>query len=155
MQNHINNKKGFTIIEILIVLSILTLISFITFGFFVDYRKSQGTTQDVELIASLLYKARSDAISSNGSSDYGVHFASSTATTFKGTTYNPSDPVNQVFSFTAGNFLSIISLTSGGVDVVFNKLTGETNQPGSLTLTTADGSVKVITVYQTGLIQSL
>ena len=155
MQNQTENKKGFTVIEILIVISVLGLLSLITLGFFVDYRRSQGTTQDVELISSLLYKARSDAVSSNGSSDYGVHFASSTATTFKGTTYNALDVNNQTFSLTSGNFLSIISLTSGGRDVVFNKLTGEAIQSGSLTLTDPDGGVKVITVYPTGLVQSL
>lgn len=155
MQNQLKNKKGFTAIEILIVISILGLLSFITLGFFVDYRRSQGTTQDVELIASLLYKARSDAVSSNGSFDYGVRFASSTATTFRGSAYNASDPLNQTFSFASGNFLSVIALTSGGVDVVFNKLTGETVQSGSLILTASDGGVKVITIYPTGLIQSL
>lgn len=155
MQHQFKNKKGFTLIEILIVMSILGLLSLIVFGFFVDYRKSQATTRDVELITSLLYKARSDAISSNSSSDYGVHFASSTVTTFKGSTYNISDPQNQNFSLLSGNFLSIIALTSGGVDVVFNKLTGETTQSGVLTLTVSTGDVKTITIYPTGLVQSL
>lgn len=153
MSHQFKNKKGFTLIEILIVISIVTVLSTIIIGFFVDYRRSQGVAQDTELITSMLYRARNNAISSNGSSDYGVHFATSSVTIFKGSTYTPSNTTNQVFTLTIGNTLSTISLSSGGVDVVFNKLTGETTQTGTLTLTASYGVVKTITIYPTGLIQ--
>ena len=155
MQSKHKNKKGFTLIEILIVISLVTIISFVTFNFFVDYRASQGVAQDVELIETVLYKARNEAISSNGSNDYGVHCASSSMTACKGSVYTASNTTNQIFLFTSGNTLSGISLVSGGVDVVFNKLSGETTQSGTLTLTTSKGGVKTIIIYPTGLIQSI
>lgn len=153
MSHQFKNKKGFTLIELLIVVSILTFISLITLGFFVDYKRSQGVAQDIELITSVLYKARNDAISSNGSADYGVHLASSSIILFKGSIYVPAQATNQLFSFTSGSVISNVLLVSGGVDVVFNKLTGETVQSGTVMLTATNGSVKTITIYPTGLIQ--
>lgn len=153
MQYQTTNTKGFTLVEILIVISVLTFISLITLGFFVDYKRSQGVTQDVELATSVLYKARNDAISSNGSADYGVRLASSSVILFKGSTYVSTQATNQVFLFTSGSVISNVSLVSGGVDIIFNKLTGETAQSGVFMLTTPDGGVKTITIYPTGLIQ--
>ncbi len=151
--NRAGKKRGFTVLEILIVIGILALLSLFMMGFFLDYRKSQGIRQDGELVESLLYKARSDALSSNSAFEYGIHFASSSIVTFQGSTYVSGATTNQTFSLTPSVTVSALSLTGGAVDIVFNKLTGEASRSGTITLTSTSGVVKVITVYPTGLIQ--
>jgi len=61
MQSKHKNKKGFTLIEILIVISLVTIISFVTFSFFVDYRASQGVAQDVEF-GRVLFRSKTKKV---------------------------------------------------------------------------------------------
>jgi len=146
-------RQGYTLMEIMVVIGILAAISFIVFAFFNDYRKVQGIRQDSELVESLLYKARNNTLSSKGAYEYGVHFASSSVVMFQGNTYIPAASTNQAFSLTSGVTVSSLSLSGGAVDIVFSKLSGEPSRAGTITLTSTSGSVKVITVYATGLIQ--
>ncbi len=149
-----NYHRGFTLTEILIVISILALLSTLILSFFVDYRNKYGLTQDTDLIVQLLYKARNDSVVSNGSSAFGVHFASTSIVTFKGVVYNPSDITNQTFILTTTNYIAQVSLISGGVDIVFNQLTGETSGSGTIKLVSgATNASTTITVYPTGLIE--
>lgn len=139
--------------EIMIVIGILAVISLIVLAFFNDYRKVQGIRQDGELVETLLFKARNNALSSKGAYEFGIHFASSSVVVFQGSTYTAGASTNQTFSLTPSVTVSNLSLTGGAMDIVFDKLTGQPSKSGTITLTSTSGGVKVITVYATGLIQ--
>lgn len=58
------NEKGFTIIELLLVFSLMTLISGVGFAALVTYSRSQEVDQDVARFKTTVEKARSMALSS-------------------------------------------------------------------------------------------
>ncbi len=150
-----NKKSGFTLIEILVVLAIVGLISIFIFTSLNNYKKFQALDKDKETIVQILRQARSQTLSSRNASQYGAHIASSTVTLFTGTTYSSSSASNQVFLLQASDNIMTISLNGGGSDVVFTRLTGETNQYGTITISSPTTSkTKTVTIYKTGLVEA-
>lgn len=150
----LQSKRGFTFIEIMIVLGILGLLSAIIFSTFISLRKSQALDKDTEIVAEVLTQARSQTLSSQNASQYGVHIASAGITLFTGSSYIAGAATNQSFSLTATDSIVTISLAGGGSDIVFDRLTGETSQNGSVVISSPSASrVRTITIYRTGLIQ--
>ncbi|MCC2630348.1 MAG: seg [Candidatus Paceibacter sp.] len=148
------HKRGFTLVEILITIGIMLVMVGIIFASFNQFRASQGLEKDTETIVEILQQARAQTLSSKNATAYGVHFASTTVTMFTGSSYSVSDPNNQVFSLISIDTIFSLSLTGGGTDVVFQRLTGETSQSGTITLTSQGTTrTRTITIYKTGLVQ--
>jgi prepilin-type N-terminal cleavage/methylation domain-containing protein len=147
-------QKAFTLLEILIVIAIIVVITTISLQSYVSLRKSQGLKADVQNIASLLGQARSQTLSSKNASVYGVNFASTTVTLFAGTTYTPGNSGNSVYSLTPHNVVTT-NLPGGTTAVLFNRITGETNQSNTVTATvTSETASSTINVYKTGVIET-
>ena len=117
-------SKGFTILEILISLSVLAIIAVIILTTFVSFRKSQALVLDTDTVVAVLRQARNQTIASKNSSAYGVHFASSKVTLFTGSTYSSGSSSNQDFILNSTDSVLTISLAGGGSDVVFQRLSG-------------------------------
>lgn len=146
-------QTGFTVAEALIVLGIIGLVAGITTFAFSKTGPSKALERNALLITSTLHQARSITISSKDNSQYGVHFGSTEIIIFKGDTYDPLDSENITVKLNSLVRISNISLSEGGVDVVFLRLSGKTNVTGSVILSLAsDSSVgKTINIYGTGL----
>src|ERR1035437_5373941 len=124
-----NKTKGFTLLEILIVIAILAVLTVISLNTFVQIKNSQAQQMDTETIVETLRQARSQTLSSQSASQYGVHFASGAITLFTGASYVSNDPNNKIFTLSNVNVITA-SLSGGGSDIVFNRLSGETSQDG-------------------------
>ena len=94
-----SHKNGFTLIEALITLAILGLMVTISVLAFKTFKTSQGLDKDTELVIETLQKARTQTLSSQNASVYGVHFASSTVTIFTGATYAAGASTNLAYPF--------------------------------------------------------
>ena len=148
-------ETGFTTIELLMALGILALLITIVFSISVDVRKSQALQKDTETIVEILREARSDTLSSQSDTNYGVRFASSTITIFPGSSYSSGNPLNRIFELNASDTILTITLTGGGSNVVFNRLTGETSQNGAVVVSSPTTSkTKTVTIYKTGLVSA-
>ena len=145
---------GFTFIEILIVLVIITAISSIIAASLLSYTAHQALLGTTGIIIGELQDARSRTLSSQGGFQYGVHFQNDQTVLFKGATYNSADSTNEVTAFDSRMQIETISLSGGSVDVVFDRLTGETASPGTVKVSVrSDPTVyKTITIQKTGLI---
>ncbi len=147
---------GFTILELFIVLAIVTAIAFGSVSIFVNFRNQQALDKDTEMIVEILQQARSQTLTSQNASQYGVHITASKITLFTGSTYSSSDPSNKDFPLTPSDTILTITLSGGGSDVIFQRLSGVTNQNGTVVLSSvAAGKTKTIKIYKTGLIESL
>jgi prepilin-type N-terminal cleavage/methylation domain-containing protein len=148
-------QRGFTFLEILIVVAIIFMLSALSMTVYSKLNRNQTLTKDVQAVEAILEQARSQALASKNSSVYGIHFASTSVTLFDGYTYNASDPDNHVYMLNPENVIWNATLTGGGLDVVFKRLTGETTQSGIVTLSTliTPATTKTITLYKTGVIQ--
>jgi prepilin-type N-terminal cleavage/methylation domain-containing protein len=146
---------GFTLVEFLVVLAIITLITGIIASVFVSFRNQQALGKDVEMVIEVLRQARSQTLTSQNSSQYGVHFSSSGVTLFTGASYSAGNVTNQNYFLTSSDTIVTINLAGGGSNLVFQRLSGETSQNGSVVLTSlATSKTKTVTIYKTGLIES-
>ena len=149
-------NKGFTILEILLALFILTLaVTVVTFSFS-KLNSKHALDKSATLVVSILDEARSLTLSSKDNSQYGVHFEDSRLVLFKGPTYSTSDVSNIAteLNFLVG--LRVITLSGGGTSVVFKRLTGSTDQAGTLELflKATPETFRTVTVSSTGIIES-
>ncbi len=147
-------KKGLTFIEIIIAVAILMVITVFTLVSLNTFRENQSLKNAVNETVSLINQARSKTLSSQEFSQYGVHFESSRTVLFKGTIFSEPNSENIVFAVPSSIEISSISLNGGGVDLVFQKLTGKTDQFGSIIFRVKNdiSKTKTIDIKNTGII---
>ena len=134
ISNFALNRKGFTLVEFLITLSILAVLTTIIFIPMSALRNSKALQITAEDILSLLNEARDNTLSAKDSYAYGTRFESSRAVLFRGTSYSSSDPSNKTADIDGAVEISNISLAGGGQEVLFQRLTGKTSQSGTITI---------------------
>lgn len=141
-------------IEALIVAGVAIILLVIVTAAFSRFRDSQALSGGVEEIAAAINKARSLTLSSRNFMQHGIHFESGRLVIFQGAVFSASDPANEEIKLSAFVEISSVALNGGGADMVFQKLTGKTDQYGSLTLRTkANASnTKIISVESTGVV---
>lgn len=148
-------KSGFSILELLISLAIMIVLAVIVFSTFINFRKNESLVMDSETIVSVLRQARNQTLTSKNSSSYGVHITASKITLFTGTSYVSGGAGNQDFVLSTTDTILTINLTGGGSDVVFQRLTGETSQNGTVAVSSPGINLtKTVTIYKTGLIEA-
>ena len=144
--------RGFTLLELLIVVSVLLVLVSIVVSPFSSFRNRSLLNIEVENITTLINNARSKTLSSYNDSEYGVHFEANRVVFFKGTSFVEPDVNNIEIVFNTAIYISDISLVGGGSNLVFNRLTGKTDENGTITvaLTSASTTNNVISIYATG-----
>jgi len=152
-------NKGISLIEIIIIISIIGILSAITIPILSDFKKSQSLKNTTENVISILNKAKADSNSSLDSSNYGVHFETNKAVYFKGITYSSSSSSNKEVVFDSGIIIPAslgLSLSGGGSNIIFPKLTGDVVGYGSIKLQQSSdvSSFKTITVSKLGVIET-
>lgn len=121
---------------------------------FYSLNRSEALKQDRLTIVTALRQARSLTLAAKDDSQHGIHFDTSRLVLFKGTLYSDSDPSNVPYVLNSLVTISNVSLTGGGNDVLFQKLSGATAQPGTITLSLKDGSKSsIVSVFSTGIIE--
>lgn len=147
---------GFTVVEILVALAVAGIVALIVTGSFSKAVPREALDKETGIVISLLDQARNQTLSSKKAAVYGVHFESAKAVLFTGSAYSGLDPSNVIEPLNSLVKIASTSLSGGGSEVIFKRLTGETAQSGTVTLSlVADASqTKTITVFGTGLAQS-
>lgn len=153
----VEGKRGFTLIEIVISLAILAAVTLIVSGSFTTSNTRHALDKKTAIVLSLLEQARGQTLSAKNDSAYGVHFETTKAVLFTGPTYSSTaSSTNVVEPLGSMVQISTITLAGGGSDVLFQKLTGQTSQSGTirLILTASSTQNKTITVSATGITSS-
>lgn len=143
--------------EIIISLTIFLILAIIVVSSFSSFRNNQELTNAVQETINLLNLARSKTLSSEGSSQYGVHFESSRIVLFKGVSFSESNPDNNVAVFSSLIEISAINLNGEGNNLVFQRLTGKTDNYGTITLGIKSdvSKTKIIDIKNTGIVNAL
>lgn len=142
-------------VEMLAVLAIAAILFVMVYAVFVNYNRGQALEKSSAGIVAILNEARSKTLAGRAAAQYGVHFASDSTTFFTGTTYNPTDPNNKTEHLNSLAEISAITLNGGGSDLIFEKLTGATNQYGTIAIRNKNNSAEtmIVNIYQTGLVE--
>lgn len=146
--------KGFTLVELLVVALIIGLLALGVFTVLPRLKKNSDLNSAAQAAASLLIEARSRTLSSEGASQFGVHFAPSTITLFTGAVFNPSDASNRAVVLPISVEISCISLGAGASSTVFARLTGETTQYGfvNFRLKSETDTIRTVAITETGIV---
>lgn len=147
--------QGLSLIELIIVVAILGLLSAIVAVSFHTFQRQQVQKSTVDTIISMLDSARAHTLSARNLSQFGVHFSSTEVVSFEGANYIAGTAGNFTYTLDARATLGSISLNGGGTDVVFSRLTGDTNNYGTLNVIIEGLSPnKTITISGTGIVSS-
>ena len=149
--------KGFSLIELIIVTTVILILSSISLSTFFNVSDNQSLSKDTEYTISLIQKARTQTINAYNNSRYSILFASSTVTLFQGTTYSSTSPSNIQFGLSSKVQISSINLTGGTQQVSFDFITGKASATGTVTfiLKSNASASDTIMLYKTGLAEIL
>jgi prepilin-type N-terminal cleavage/methylation domain-containing protein len=155
----ISTLKGFSLIELIVVIGLITIIA--GFGMIVsidDYR-GYSFRSERDIIVSALQKARSQATNNmcygaacTDGLAHGVYFGTpGHYIIFQGTTYSAGDPINE--DIVAKNASAVVT---GVTSVLFTELSGNAiivpSVPGSVSVTDVGNHTSFITIEPSGRI---
>jgi Tfp pilus assembly protein FimT len=145
---------GFTMIELLVVMTLVIFVASLTLYFSLDMYRGYAFRNERNLVVSILQKARMEALSNvgystltNNGSSHGVRFEADEFVVFEGPTYTAScSPSSTNLCISANTGVT----HSGANEITFNQLDG-TSSGGSVTLSNGTHT-SVITVNSEGQI---
>jgi len=148
-------ERAFTIIETLVIIAIIGVLLIIVLFTFANKGADKQLDADTLNVKTLLEEARSLTTSAKDASSYGVHFETRKIVLFTGATYTAGLSTNKESLLSSTVEISNISLVGGGSNVVFNRLTGGTNQSGTVTLRLVANTSKTrtVTVNAVGVVE--
>ena len=146
---------GFTMLELVIAIGILLLITVPILGFFHSFRDKQALDSSTESVVTLLHNARNYTTSSQNDAQYGVHFGGDRVVLFKAPTFATGTAGNIELLLSSSVKLSSVQLTGGGMDVLFNRLTGASAKYGTSTISLKTDATKYrkVLIRSTGLLE--
>lgn len=147
-------NKGFTLIEFIITIVIVSILAGFAVISFASFRNNQALSNTVSDAVSIINEAKINTISSKDDSAYGVHFETNRAVLFKGVVFSEPNPDNRSLLFSPLIEISSFSLNGGGTDIIFKKLTGKTDQYGGIIFRVKSdpGNTKTVNITQGGSI---
>ncbi len=147
--------KGFTVIELLMVVLVLGLIMSTTISMFGGIKSIQSLDKDAENIAAYLDKARNQTVNARNNAVYSVRFASTTTTLFEGATFVNGSSTNQVYTLTSGVILQSYSFNPATTTITFQKMTGKPSATGTVMyrLSNDASSTRAVIIHGSGLIE--
>jgi prepilin-type N-terminal cleavage/methylation domain-containing protein len=144
--------RGFTLLELLVAIAIAAILFAITVSGFRNLREETNLPLAVDDAVSYLQDARARTLSSEGATVYGVHFETGMFVFFIGPTYTAGAPTNKERDLPPTVTISSYSFSGGGDEVIFKRLTGETDNSGTVTfqLTSDPSHTRTIDINLTG-----
>lgn len=144
-------------IEIIVVFAILFLLIGVVILPLVRNRQNQLLLESTDDVYSVLNTAQSSTLSSVNDQQYGVKIENNKVTMFTGNIYTQGAVGNQVTALQSGVeiYSGSILLNGGATSIVFDRLTGGTNQYGTIKLRLINDilKTKTITIEKTGIIK--
>lgn len=161
MNTYLQNRRGVSITEVIIVIAISGMLTVLTLLSFSSLKDSQAVINAEDAVAALIIQARTQTLSSFNDTRYGIHFSSgplvqsSQVVMYSGATYTAGAVGNVVINLSDNAKIVSVSLNGGGTDLLFNRLTGGTDQYGDVILEITPAQqvhTKTITINKAGAV---
>ncbi len=148
----LNFSKGFTLIELMLVISILVIISSIGVGSYINYGKSVQINSVVQTLVFDLKQTQSKAMTGEGGYKWGVHFVNDEKDYYE-IFSTPTDYTDSSKEIISTNYLSSGVLFSDPADsntknIIFNQISGSTTE--TIISVVSQDLTKTITVSSVG-----
>lgn len=132
-------KNGFSMIEILLV---LVLAALLFLGGITTYRllyQKTDLNKSAQEVGQVISTMRLESIAARHGMKYGVHFENNSYSSFSD---NPSNVINN-YNLPSNISITSINLANTTSDLIFDKLTGHTNNFGTIVLSYNGQSVTI------------
>jgi len=144
-------RSSFILVELLTIIGISILLTALAIPAFHFFETESDLNNSAEEIINALRLAQSKTLASEGASQWGVYFNTTTDpyqyVLFKGVDYALRDnSLDLIYKLPMAVEVYGINL-SGGREVVFNRTTGQTSQSGNVSLRLKSNPTKTRTVY--------
>ena len=141
-------KKGFTMLELLIVIGITATLSVVGVGFYVNQQKAKILENTTQEIANYLRYTQQKSISQEQGLQWGVHFENpSSGSDFYALYTGASYASPEETRYLPSGIIFTTPATGNSINISFNKLTGT-----SATSTTQSITIKSIVTNSTSTI---
>lgn len=137
----------------IVVIGILSGVVALNLGTFLGHQAIDNGVGDV---TALLDEARSRTLAHEAGLQYGVHLETTKAVLFSGATYSTMAPDNRTVLLDRTVEITSISLAGGGTEVLFDPLTGDTEEDGTFVVqaVTSMSGAKTVTITHAGQVSS-
>jgi len=115
-----NREKGFSLIELLIVIGIFIVLAGLTMPVFLNLYQKRDLNSETRKVLANIQEVRSKAMTEN--LDYGVKFETNSYSTFRGNSFGEGEDIIQYIISDNLSF-SLIEIPNG--EVVFRAVNGE------------------------------
>lgn len=140
-------KLGFSLIELIIVISILGMVAAATFVMFNGTRNRVVLEDAQASVINALEQARSRAATGVGTTSHGVYIEGNKIITFEGNTYVPGTGDETTLPFP-------VSTDQSNLTIIFNRLSATSSADATITLEhTTSGITTTVSVTQDGIIK--
>jgi prepilin-type N-terminal cleavage/methylation domain-containing protein len=133
----LTTDSGFTLIEVLVVLGILTILSTLGYLVTIDFYKSYAFNSERDTLVSILQKARTQSLSNINQSPHGVYMDGLNYLIFQGSSYVSRVPSfdRSIPVFPGISIVPQAPLPPLPLQVVFTQLSGDPDTAGNIVLT--------------------
>ena len=123
-----NDKRGFSLIELLIVLALVAFVASIGTIFSMSSISRSYALSERDLLVSLLTQARAHALANVHESAQSVYIDTDAYVLYEGTTYDVNNVTNKVIP-------KVSHATVSGLDTItFNQITARVTNEGTITI---------------------
>lgn len=147
-------NKGFTLVEILVVVAILSFLAVIVLSDFFSFKKKSDLNNNVQEFVSVLKLAQNKTLSSENYYKYGVYINTGVTpnqySLFAGDSYATKISGSEKIYYLQDTLEFYGISLGGGNEIVFNKLNGAVEQSGSVVIRVKTDTSKNKTVYIAG-----
>ncbi len=143
--------RGFTIIELLLVIATLALLSFLSVPVSLNFYRSQLVATSQNELLDALTRAQYNAKLQKADSRYGVYIDTNSFILYKGSVYGEDPSYDEVYI--QPDVLSFSTSGSTAIqtnDINFLKLTGLTSATGTITITHTNGESGEVIIDEFG-----
>lgn len=146
-------RRGFSMVELLLVIALVGIIATLLFQGFSQYVYRQVFEQFSSEIKNELVEARAQTISSLGDTTYGVYVGPDTIEFFPGTVPTPGSTDNTIVQIPT-QLTATSSFSSGEPYVSFKRITGAATATGTITIVdTRTVATSTFTISAVGLVE--
>lgn len=147
-----NKQSGLTVIELIVVVSLMSIFAVLTLSYFIDYRNEQMVRTAVVEVSSIIKETRLKTLSAETTDKYGLHFDSDKVVLFVGDIYDSASSTNQ--EFLINQAILDTNLSDGSDEIIFERLTGVPSATGTITIYDKSyNSTVALPIKDSGLIE--
>ncbi len=149
-------NRGITLLELLVVVGVVGMLSVVGISSFSRFRRNAALDAAKQDIITALFEARSLTLSSKNATTYGVHFQTDMVIRFAGTVYatGTATSTRAFYEFSPLVRLVDLTLTGGGSDVYFTRLSGQASKTGTVVVGVYNDTARsTTTISASGIIE--